>query len=114
MKKTMDYKKSGVDIEKADRFVQDIKSMVKKTQDSKVLGSWGGFSGFYKLNDSSVLVSSTDGVGTKLLLAKLLGKLDTVGIDLVAMCVNDVITCGAKPLFFLDYLNCFRNPANCK
>ncbi len=104
------YKKAGVDIDKADTFIKRIMPLLHKTSRSEVLGKVGGFSGFFqprlqKLKDP-VLVSSTDGVGTKLLLADLRGKYDTVGIDLVAMCVNDVVVTGAEPLFFLDYIAC--------
>lgn len=104
------YKKAGVDIEKADRFVEKIKPLLKKTERPEVLGQVGGFGGLFmprlrRLKDP-VLVSSTDGVGTKLLLAELLGRYDTVGIDLVAMCVDDVVVTGAEPLFFLDYVAC--------
>jgi phosphoribosylformylglycinamidine cyclo-ligase len=98
------YKDSGVDIEKGDNFVSMIKEKLSGSE-KRNIGLFGGMfelqSGQYK---NPVLVSGTDGVGTKLLLAKEAGKYDTIGIDLVAMCVNDVITTGAKPLFFLDYL----------
>jgi len=104
------YKKAGVDIDKADRFVKKIKPLIAKTSRPEVLGKIGGFSGFFKpcikgIKDP-ILVSSTDGVGTKLLLADTLEKYDTVGIDLVAMCVDDVVVVGAEPLFFLDYIAC--------
>ncbi|MGB6339960.1 MAG: phosphoribosylformylglycinamidine cyclo-ligase [Candidatus Aminicenantaceae bacterium] len=104
------YKKAGVDIDKADTFLEKIKPLLQKTSRPEVLGKVGGFSGFFqprlqKLKDP-VLVSATDGVGTKLLLADLQGKYDTVGIDLVAMCVNDVVVTGAEPLLFLDYIAC--------
>jgi phosphoribosylformylglycinamidine cyclo-ligase len=106
------YKKAGVDIDKADTFVKKIKPLLQKTSRPEVLGKVGGFSGFFqprlqRLKDP-VLVSATDGVGTKLLLAELQGKYDTVGIDLVAMCVNDIVVTGAEPLFFLDYIACGR------
>lgn len=97
------YKKAGVDIDKANKFVEAIKPIIKKTR-----GDIGGFGGSYKLNlrniKSPVLVSSTDGVGTKLKIAFLAKKHDTVGIDLVAMNVNDILCTGARPLFFLDYI----------
>ncbi len=102
----IDYKKAGVDIDKSNRFVKDIAKMVSTTKRSEVLGSIGGFGGFTRIPKkykNPVLVSSTDGVGTKLMVAELLDKHDTVGIDLVAMCVNDVVVTGAEPLFFLDY-----------
>jgi len=112
----MTYKKAGVDIDKADAFVKKIKPLLKKTHRPEVLGKLGGFSGLFmpqiKGKKDPVLVSSTDGVGTKLLLADLLQKYDTVGIDLVAMCVNDVIVTGAEPLFFLDYIACGKLDEN--
>jgi len=115
MKKSVTYKSSGVDIDKANRFVDDIKGMAKSTVTANVLhrpGSFGALFQFdFKQYKNPVLVSSTDGVGTKLLLANLVGKHDTVGIDMVAMNVNDVLCTGAKPLFFLDYLACGKlNP----
>jgi phosphoribosylformylglycinamidine cyclo-ligase len=104
------YKRSGVDIDKADEFVKRIKPLLEKTKRPELLGRIGGFSGFFKPRlrgmREPVLVSSTDGVGTKLLLADLLERHDTIGIDLVAMCVNDVVVVGAEPLFFLDYIAC--------
>ena len=103
----MDYKQAGVDVEAGREFVDRIRSMVSSTQRSEVLGGLGGFSGLFALPSGykePVLVSGTDGVGTKLKLATALDRHDTVGIDLVAMCVNDVLTSGAEPLFFLDYL----------
>ncbi|MBD3412873.1 MAG: phosphoribosylformylglycinamidine cyclo-ligase [Candidatus Aminicenantes bacterium] len=107
---SMTYKKAGVDIDKADQFIQRIKPLLKKTGRPEVLGEIGGFSGLFKPSlknfKDPVLVASTDGVGTKLLLADLLGKYEGVGIDLVAMCVNDIIVSGAEPLFFLDYIAC--------
>ena len=108
MKKKLTYADAGVDIDKADRLVDAIKKIAKKTRRSGVMGEIGGFGGLFSLNTatlkSPVLVSSTDGVGTKLKIAFLMDRHDTVGIDLVAMCVNDIAVQGAKPLFFLDYL----------
>lgn len=104
---SMDYKSAGVDVEAGRDFVRRIKSRVESTYRPEVLGNLGGFSGMFSLPtgyQEPVLVSGTDGVGTKLRLAHQMQKHDTVGIDLVAMCVNDVLTCGAEPLFFLDYL----------
>ncbi len=106
--KGMTYKKAGVDIDKADAFIRRIKPLVRKTGRPEVLGTLGGFSGLFlprlKGMANPVLAASTDGVGTKLLLAEMQGKFDTIGIDLVAMCVNDVVVLGAEPLFFLDYI----------
>ncbi len=102
------YKDAGVDIEAGDRLVDDIKAISQTTRRPEVLGSIGGFSALFELPakryKNPVLVSATDGVGTKLLLANQLDKHEGVGIDLVAMCVNDLIVCGAEPLFFLDYV----------
>jgi phosphoribosylformylglycinamidine cyclo-ligase len=103
----MDYREAGVDVEAGRAFVQRIRNMVNSTHRPEVLGGLGGFSGFFRVPgglQEPVLVSGTDGVGTKLKLAHQLNRHDTVGIDLVAMCVNDVLTSGAEPLFFLDYL----------
>jgi phosphoribosylformylglycinamidine cyclo-ligase len=103
----MDYREAGVDVEAGRAFVQKIRSLVDSTRRPEVLGGLGGFSGLFQLPSGyqePVLVSGTDGVGTKLKLAQQCDRHDTVGIDLVAMCVNDVLTCGAEPLFFLDYL----------
>ena len=109
MTKPLTYADAGVDIDKADEFVGNIKKIAKQTFRSGVISEIGGFGGMFSLNiahmESPVLVSSTDGVGTKLKIAFMLGKHDTVGIDLVAMCVNDIVVQGAKPLFFLDYLS---------
>jgi phosphoribosylformylglycinamidine cyclo-ligase len=102
------YKKAGVDIDAADRFIRMIKPLVRTTGRPEVLGTIGGFSGLFKPRLAGmkrpVLVSSTDGVGTKLLIAAMVGKYDTVGVDLVAMSVDDVVVLGAEPLFFLDYI----------
>lgn len=103
------YKAAGVDIEAGATAVDAIKQAVESTYTPEVIGSIGGFGGLYSaaaLKDMSepLLVSGTDGVGTKLELAKRAGRLDTVGIDLVAMCANDIVCCGARPLFFLDYV----------
>ena len=103
----MDYREAGVDVQEARAFVDKIGSLVQSTHRSGVLGGLGGFSGLFQLPTGfkePVLVSGTDGVGTKLKLAQDLNCHHTVGIDLVAMCVNDVLTSGAEPLFFLDYL----------
>lgn len=102
------YKDSGVDVKKGYEEVQLIKGMVESTHNKQVLTGLGGFAGLFALNNEDykepVLVSGTDGVGTKLMIAQALDKHNTIGIDLVAMCVNDVLCQGAKPLFFLDYI----------
>jgi len=100
------YKAAGVDIEAADRMIDRIKPLAAATHRAGVMGSLGGFGGLFHLHNrfkDPVLVSGTDGVGTKLLLAQQAGIHDTIGVDLVAMCVNDIIVLGAEPLFFLDY-----------
>lgn len=103
----MDYKEAGVDVEAGRAFVERIRKNVESTFRPEVIGGLGGFGGYFQLPAGyrePVLVSGTDGVGTKLKIAHALNRHDTVGIDLVAMCVNDVLTSGAEPLFFLDYL----------
>ncbi len=108
MAKHLTYKKAGVDIAKANRFVNEIKGLTQKTLTKNVLNRPGSFGALFGLDlkgiKDPVLVSSTDGVGTKLLVANLVGKHDTIGIDLVAMNVNDILCTGARPLFFLDYM----------
>jgi phosphoribosylformylglycinamidine cyclo-ligase len=115
----MDYKTAGVDVEKGDLFVERIKGMIRETYDARVVSGVGGFAALYrmddadavlddgsfeKLPDGKLLATGTDGVGTKVKLAQELGIHHTIGQDLVAMCVNDVLCTGARPLFFLDYL----------
>jgi phosphoribosylformylglycinamidine cyclo-ligase len=105
------YKDAGVDIAEGDRLVDRIRPLVAETAVAEQIGGVGGFAGLVKVPDDMrepVLVSGTDGVGTKLMVAHAAGRHDTVGVDLVAMCVNDVLTVGARPLFFLDYLACGR------
>lgn len=107
------YAAAGVDITAGYRAVELMKSHIARTMTSGVCSDVGGFGGLFELDttgiEKPVLVSGTDGVGTKLKLAFLMNKHDTVGIDCVAMCVNDIICCGAKPLFFLDYIACGKN-----
>jgi len=109
MSDSLTYADAGVDIDKANKLIGTIRKIAQKTSRTGVIGEIGGFGGLFSLNlanlDRPVLVSSTDGVGTKLKIAFMLDKHDTVGIDLVAMCVNDILVQGAKPLFFLDYLS---------
>lgn len=110
----MDYKKAGVDIEAGYRSVELMKKYVGETVRPEVLGGLGGFSGAFSLSaiknmENPVLVSGTDGVGTKIKLAFLMDRHDTVGIDCVAMCVNDIACAGGEPLFFLDYIACGKN-----
>ena len=110
----MDYKNAGVDIEAGYESVKLMKKHVMDTMRPEVLGGIGGFSGAFSLEkikgmEHPVLLSGTDGVGTKLKLAFLMDKHDTVGIDCVAMCVNDVACAGGEPLFFLDYIACGKN-----
>ena len=111
--KSESYAKAGVDITAGYKAVELMKSHILKTMTSGVCSDVGGFGGLFELDvkgmEKPVLVSGTDGVGTKLKLAFLQDKHDTIGIDCVAMCVNDVICCGAKPLFFLDYIACGKN-----
>lgn len=110
----MDYKKAGVDIEAGYKSVELMKKHVKETMRPEVMGGLGGFSGAFSMEavknmEHPVLLSGTDGVGTKLKLAMVLDKHDTIGIDCVAMCVNDVACAGGEPLFFLDYIACGKN-----
>ncbi|HMK50383.1 MAG TPA: phosphoribosylformylglycinamidine cyclo-ligase [Thermodesulfovibrionales bacterium] len=107
MNKTLTYKKAGVDIDEGERFVRLISPLVKKTFRKEVITDLGSFNALFRLDlkkyKNPVLVSGTDGVGTKLKIAFMANRHDTIGIDLVAMCVNDILTSGAEPLFFLDY-----------
>ena len=110
----MDYKKAGVDIEAGYKSVELMKEYVKGTMRSEVMGGIGGFSGAFSLSaikdmENPVLLSGTDGCGTKVKLAFIMDKHDTIGIDAVAMCVNDVACAGGEPLFFLDYIACGKN-----
>ena len=106
LKPTDPYAAAGVNIEAGNTFVDSIKKSVNATHDNRVLGGIGGFAGLFQLGDkykNPVLVGCTDGVGTKVALSQANNKTDSIGQDLVAMCVNDMVTCGAEPLFFLDY-----------
>lgn len=110
----MDYKKAGVDIEAGYKSVELMKEHVKKTMRAEVLGGLGGFSGAFSLAkikdmEEPVLLSGTDGCGTKVKLAIIMDRHDTIGIDAVAMCVNDIACAGGEPLFFLDYIACGKN-----
>ena len=110
----MDYKKAGVDIEAGYKSVELMKKHVKETMSPEVLGSLGGFSGAFSMKaikemENPILLSGTDGCGTKVKLAFIMDKHDTIGIDAVAMCVNDVACAGGEPLFFLDYIACGKN-----
>ncbi len=100
----MDYKAAGVDVEKGDLFVEKIKAFIKDTYTESVKSGVGGFAALYEIDEDRYLAAGTDGVGTKVKLAQELGIHDTIGQDLVGMCVNDVVCTGARPLFFLDYL----------
>jgi phosphoribosylformylglycinamidine cyclo-ligase len=106
-KQSLSYRDAGVDIDAGNELVERIKPAVKSTLRPEVLTGLGGFGALFEMNTARwrepLLVSGTDGVGTKLVLARQLGQHGTIGIDLVAMCVNDILTCGAEPLFFLDY-----------
>jgi len=114
MNTMMDYKKAGVDIEAGYKSVELMKEHVKKTMRAEVLGGLGGFSGAFSLAkikdmEEPVLLSGTDGCGTKVKLAIIMDRHDTIGIDAVAMCVNDIACAGGEPLFFLDYIACGKN-----
>ena len=106
-KRSLTYRDAGVDIDAGNRLIDEIKADVARTRRAEVLGGIGGFGGLFEPNlaglQRPVLVGATDGVGTKLRLALATGVHDTIGIDLVAMCVNDIVVQGAEPLFFLDY-----------
>ena len=110
----MDYKNAGVDIEAGYKSVELMKKHIAKTMRPEVLGGIGGFSGAFSMSafknmEEPTLVSGTDGCGTKVKLAMIMDKHDTIGIDAVAMCVNDIACAGAEPLFFLDYIACGKN-----
>ena len=110
MKKPITYRDAGVDIERAEKSISNLKNAIARTHNNQVLKNIGAFGGFYELPlnqyNKPVLISSTDGVGTKLLVAMMMNKHDTVGQDLVNHCINDIAVCGAHPLFFLDYFGC--------
>ena len=110
----MDYKTSGVDIEAGYKSVELMKKHIAKTMRPEVLGGIGGFSGAFSMEkfkdmEEPTLVSGTDGCGTKVKVAMVMDKHDTIGIDAVAMCVNDIACAGGEPLFFLDYIACGKN-----
>jgi len=108
-KQIISYKDAGVDIEAGDQLIENIKPFAKKTSRKESIGGLGGFGSLFEIPEKfnkPVLVSGTDGVGTKLKLAFELNQHDTIGQDLVAMCVNDILVQGAEPLFFLDYYAC--------
>lgn len=100
------YKESGVDVDAGNDFVRFLRPLIKNTWNKRVITDLNSFAALYEISKEKYLAAGTDGVGTKVLVAKAMLKYDTVGIDLVAMCVNDVITTGAKPIFFLDYIAC--------
>ncbi|MFB3924976.1 MAG: phosphoribosylformylglycinamidine cyclo-ligase [Syntrophales bacterium] len=108
MQKRTTYKDAGVDIDRADEFVSRIKPLIRTTYRKEVRGDIGGYAGSFHLDTgrykNPILISSTDGVGTKLMIARMMNRHDTIGIDLVAMSVNDIVVTGAEPLFFLDYI----------
>jgi len=110
MKKSITYQQAGVDIEKAEKSLSDVKHLISRTHNRRVLKDIGSFGGFYEFPSAEykqpVLISSTDGVGTKLKVAMMMNRHDTVGADLVNHCINDIAVCGARPLFFLDYFGC--------
>lgn len=112
MSEKFTYRKAGVDIEKAERSLSKVESLISKTHNPRVLKGIGAFGGFYELPVQEykhpVLISSTDGVGTKLKVAILMNRHNTIGQDLVNHCINDISVCGAKPLFFLDYFGCSK------
>ena len=113
-KKGITYRDAGVDIAAGESLVNKIKPLANKTRRPEVLDNLGGFAGLFALSGqykNPILVSSTDGVGTKLIIALKTGKHSTIGIDLVAMCVNDIVVMGAQPLFFLDYLRAESYPS---
>ncbi|MBO8153270.1 phosphoribosylformylglycinamidine cyclo-ligase [Thermovirga sp.] len=102
------YKKAGVDLKKAQDWVSVIKKITTKHKNLNTVGGVGGFAGLYKLDEENIIAACTDGVGTKVEIARAMNKYDTIGQDLVAMNVNDLVTCGARPLFFLDYIACSK------
>jgi len=110
MRRSVTYQSSGVDIDGANSFVRSIQNMMRSSCSPAVIRTRGGFGGLFDFPREKyrepILVSSTDGVGTKLLIAQAVGKHDTIGIDCVAMNVNDILCVGARPLFFLDYIAC--------